>query len=584
MIRAVRATGYEPFRSRDRRSYAASMAEEVEAARARASDVPWIVPVAVTLPLAGLALLLARPEMDLEWEHHPSHFWLVLSTAAVSVVLAYVTNVAAGRFRDARLVLISFAFMSAAGFLGLHALATPGVLLEQPNAGFSIATPVGLGLAAIFAAASTSAIAGPGAPAVLRTRTIILAGLVGLMAAWGALSLTRLPPLDGPPPAAEGVGLLTTLGVVAVALYAFASWRTYRLYRQRGGPILLTIAVALVLLAEAMIAVVVSRNWRLSWWEWHVLMLAAFVLIALGAREEYRRSGSLTGAFGGLYLEQTLARIDRWHAGAIAAVASAQAEGRPVDRVLDQLRSEGATSDEVALLAGTAQELRRLDASFQPYLPSVVAERIRRRGTPGAALPGEERIVSVLFADLAGFTTFSETRSATEVLEMLNTFWAAVVPAIDAEGGVIEHFAGDGVMAIFNTGGDQPDHARRAAAAARAIVRATRPIATSRPDWPTFRVGVNTGPAVLGDVGSAERRSFSVIGDTTNTAARLMTAAEPGEIVAGRATWEALGDEAAGEAIGPIRVKGKREPVDVWRLEVDPAMSGTRHRGPAAGQ
>ena len=527
-----------------------------------------MVPVAVALPLLGLALLLARPEFDLEWEHHPSHFWLVLATAAVSVALAYVTNVAAGRYKDARLVLISFAFMSAAGFLGLHALATPGVLLDSPNAGFSIATPVGLVLAAFFSAASTSSIAGPGGSIVLRARPAILAGLVGLMILWGALSLLGLPPLDGPPPPAEGVGLLTILGVIAVVLYAFAAWRTYRLYRQRGGTILLTIAVALVLLAEAMIAVVVSRNWQLSWWEWHVLMLAAFVLIALGAREEYRRSGSLTGAFGGLYLEQTLARIDRWHAGAIAAVASAQAEGRPVERVLDQLRREGATNEEVALLAGTAEELRRLDASFQPYLPSVVAERIRRTDEPGSALPGEERVVSVLFADLAGFTTFSETRPPTEVLEMLNAFWAAVVPAIDGAGGVIEHFAGDGIMAIFNTEGDQPDHARRAGRAARDIVVAARPIGASRPGWPTFRVGINTGPAVLGDVGAAERRSFAVIGDTTNTAARLMTAAEPGQVVVGRATWEALGEDAVGTALGRITVKGKRDPVEVWRLDV----------------
>lgn len=540
------------------------------AAGPRSGDVPWVVPVAVALPLAGLAVLLARPEMDLEWEHHPSHFWLVLTTAAVSVVLAYVTNVAAGRFRDARLVLVSFAFMSAAGFLGLHALATPGVLLARPNAGFSIATPVGLGLAAIFAAASTSTIAGPRARTVLRARPAILAGLLGLMAVWGVISLARLAPFDGPPPAAEGVGLLTILGAAAVVLYAFAAWRSYRLYRLRGGTILLTIAVALLLLAEAMIAVIVSRNWQLSWWEWHILMLSAFALIALGARQEYRRSGSLTGAFGGLYLDQTLARIDRWHAGAIAAVASAQAEGRPVDRVLDQLRSEGATSEEVALLAGTAQELRRLDASFQPYLPSVVAARIRQPGrVPGTALPGEERVVSVLFADLAGFTTFSETRPATEVLEMLNTFWAAVVPAIDADGGVIEQFAGDGVMAIFNTQGDQPDHARRAADAGRAIVAAARPIAASHPGWPTFRVGVNTGPAVLGDVGAAGRRSFAVIGDTTNTAARLMTAAEPGQVVTGRATWEALDDETAGTAIGAIRLKGKSEPVEVWRLTAD---------------
>jgi adenylate cyclase len=533
---------------------------------ARPGVVPWLVPVSITLPIAGLALLLARPEFDHKWEHHPSHFWLVLISAAVSLVLGYVTNVAAGRFRDARLVLISFSFMAAAGFLGLHALATPGVLLEQPNVGFTVATPLGLGLAAIFAAASTSSIAGPGAPTVLRARSAILAGLIGLMVVWGVLSIARLPPLDGPPPATEGVGLLTLLGVLAVVLYVFAAWRTYRLFRERGGAILLTIAVALVLLAEAMIAIVVSRNWQLSWWEWHVLMLAAFVLIALGAREEYRRSGSLTGAFGGLYLEQTLARIDRWHAGAIAAVASAQAAGRPVDRVLDRLRNEGATSDEVALLAGTAEQLRRLDASFQPYLPSVVADRIRR-GDAATGLAGEEQIVSVVFADLAGFTPFSETRPPTEVLEMLNAFWAVVVPAIDSAGGVIEHFAGDGIMAIFNARGDQPDHAKRAARAARAIVDAARPIAASRPGWPLFRVGVNTGPAVLGDVGAAERRSFAVIGDTTNTAARLMTAAEPGQIVVGRRTWEALGDERAGVALGGIRVKGKREPVEAWRLE-----------------
>ena len=66
-----------------------------------------------------------------------------------------------------------------------------------------------------------------------------------------------------------------------------------------------------------MLAIAVSRNWNLSWWEWHVLMLAAFAAIAIGVRREYANSGSLTGAFGGLYLQGTLARIDRWHGRAI---------------------------------------------------------------------------------------------------------------------------------------------------------------------------------------------------------------------------------------------------------------------------
>jgi adenylate cyclase len=527
----------------------------------------WIVVLAALLPLAGLALLLARPELDLEWEHHPSHFWLVLVTASVNVALAYVTNVAAGRYRDARLVLISLAFLASAGFLGLHALATPGVLLERPNAGFVVATPAGLALAAVFAAASVTTLAGPRERTVLGARRFLLWALIALMVVWGVASLARLPPLDGPPPAREGVGSLQLLAVVAVVLYAVAAWRTLRLYQLRGGTVLLTVAIAMVLLAEAMIAVVVSRNWQLSWWEWHVLMLLAFALIALGAREEYRRSGSLTGAFGGLYLEATLARIDRWQAEAIAAVAAADARGGSVDRVLARLRSEGASSDEVALLAGAADELRRLDASFQPYLPSPVADRIRQEGGPAKALGGEERVVSVVFADLAGFTTFSETRQPTEVLAMLNAFWAVVVPVIDAAGGVIEHFAGDGIMAIFNAGGDQPDHARRAARAALAIVDAARPLAADHPGWPIFRVGVNTGPAVVGDLGAMARRSFAAIGDATNTAARLMAAAEPGQVVVGRSTWVALGPEAVGVALGPIMVKGKREAVEAWRLD-----------------
>jgi class 3 adenylate cyclase len=153
---------------------------------------------------------------------------------------------------------------------------------------------------------------------------------------------------------------------------------------------------------------------------------------------------------------------------------------------------------------------------------------------------------------------------------MLNEYWAAVVPAIDAAGGVIEQFAGDGVMAIFNAGGEQPDHARRAARAALAIVEAGRPLAAAHPDWPIFRVGVNTGPAVIGNVGVAGRLSFAAIGDTSNVAARLMSAGDPGQVVIAGTTWRALGPARDGVALGPTRVKGKRDPVEAWVLRGDP--------------
>jgi class 3 adenylate cyclase len=325
-----------------------------------------------------------------------------------------------------------------------------------------------------------------------------------------------------------------------------------------------------------MAAVALSRNWRVSWWEWHLLMLLAFGAIALGARAEYRRSGSLSATFGGLYVDATLARIDRWHANAIAAVARADERGEATDRVLSQLRSEGASSDEVALLAEAAAELQRLDMLFRPYLSSAVTDLLRDEPSL-ARLGGTERELSVLFADLAGFTRFSETRPPAAVIAMLNTFWAEVVPIVDAAGGIVGHFAGDGVMASFNTAGDQPDHAARAARAGLAIVDAAARITQAQPTWPTFRVGVNTGRAIVGNVGSEGRREFTVIGDTTNLAARLMAVAEPGQVVVAGSTWAALPDDRDGRSLGPTMVKGKREPVEAWILR---SLGGT----PAGGR
>ena len=113
----------------------------------------WLVVVVVS-PLLVLLLLLARPAIDRSWENHPAHFWLVLGAAALATALGWTVSVAARRRRDARLLLISLAFIASSGFFALHALATPGVLLAGPNAGFELATPVGLVIAGMFAAAS----------------------------------------------------------------------------------------------------------------------------------------------------------------------------------------------------------------------------------------------------------------------------------------------------------------------------------------------------------------------------------------------------------------------------------------------
>ena len=527
----------------------------------------WVlIGIALLLPLVGLGLLVLRPELDLVWEHHPGHFWLVLGAAVVSVVLAYVTNEAASRQADARIFLVSLAFLLSAGFLGLHALATPGVLLAEPNAGFVIATPVGLILASVLAAASVSPLAGPRAAIVLRHRTLLRWAATGLLVAWGVVSLLRWEPLRGLMPAEAVSGPVAIIAAVAVFLYAYAAWRYFGIARRRASHVALALVGALVLLAEAVTAVALSRAWRLSWWEWHVLMTVAFGVIALAARAEYRRTGSLVATFRPIYRDATLAHIDRWHGRAMSDIAELEARGEPIDGLLADLRGDGASVEEIGVLTAAAREMRRVDELFRPYLPQHVAERLRITPDIGR-LGGETREVSALFADLAGFTSFSESREPTEVISMLNTYWASVVPIIDASGGSIEHFAGDGVLVLFNAFVDQADHPARAARCALDMVHATDAIAAEH-QWPRFRMGINTGSVVAGTVGAAGRRSFATIGDTTNLASRLMSAAEPGQIVVGPSTHANLATNPALDLapLGPIRVKGKRERIEAWLL------------------
>ena len=116
----------------------------------RPVDRLWPVGLVLLLPLAGLALLLVRPELDLHWEHHPGHFWLVLIAAAVNVVLAYVTNIAAGRYHDARLILISLAFLSPRGSWGSTRWPRRASCCRGEHR-VHVATPVGLIIASVFA-------------------------------------------------------------------------------------------------------------------------------------------------------------------------------------------------------------------------------------------------------------------------------------------------------------------------------------------------------------------------------------------------------------------------------------------------
>lgn len=441
------------------------------AAAARATR--WL---ALALPTAGLALLLARPRLDLRWEHHPSHFWLVLGAALLSTVLAYATGDAASRRGDARLSHVSLAFLSSGGFLALHALATPGVLLERSNVGFVVATPVGVALGSLFAMRSTREVAGEAAVAEVVLARRLRWGLLAFMAAWATISVAGLPPLDGPPTRVERLPVV--VAVPGVVLYLVAAWRYARRWRERREGVLLAVVAAYVLLAQALVAMALARSWQLSWWEWHVLVLAAFALVAHGARRSWHEE-----RFAGLYLDDTAA---------------------------------------------------------------------------GA------REVSVLFADLQGFTAWSEQHPPEEVTGMLNAQLGAAVPAVLRHGGDVDRIVGDALMVTFNARGDQPDHAVRAVGAGLALQGATAVVGEEHPGWPRFRVGINTGPVSVSVLGAAGGRTHTVIGDTVNTASRIEASAPVGGVAIGQKTLAALPRTARTERLDALPLKGKTEPVETY--------------------
>jgi class 3 adenylate cyclase len=207
---------------------------------------------------------------------------------------------AAQRRRDSRTVLVAIACSTAAGFLGLHALATPGVLLG-PNAGFELATPVGLASAGVIAAISVVEFGPPAAHRIAARAGWLLTAVLAAMAGWALISLAELPPLDGPLGPDQLDGWQVSLAVIGVIGYSAAAVGYARLYRRRRAAFPLFVALAFALLAEAMVVIAFARSWKVSWWEWHILMGIAFAVIAVAARREWHQE-----RFSSLYLDDTV--------------------------------------------------------------------------------------------------------------------------------------------------------------------------------------------------------------------------------------------------------------------------------------
>ncbi len=227
-------------------------------------------------------------------------------------------------------------------------------------------------------------------------------------------------------------------------------------------------------------------------------------------------------------------------------------------------------------LTGEERERLRLRQMFGRYVSEEVVEKILASGKQ-PDLGGEALQVTVLFADIRNFTTMSESLSAHEVVEILNTYFSRVCEPILEQGGTVDKFIGDAVMAVFGSPAPHADHARRALRAALAMAGKAREFHTwmerrfSNRGLPDFRIGigVHTGEAVVGNIGSPQRFEFTAIGDTVNTASRLegLTKELGWAIVASSDTLAAAGPGVVTGGSKEIRVKGRREPVAVVEVQ-----------------
>jgi len=232
----------------------------------------------------------------------------------------------------------------------------------------------------------------------------------------------------------------------------------------------------------------------------------------------------------------------------------------------------------VALLAGTllhahgSRRGRSRDRGvFARYVSSSIAREILAPRAHDDAPLGSTREVSVLFADLRGFTRMATTMPADELVRQLNECLEVLVASIEGRAGTVDKFLGDGVMAFFGAPSDQPDHAARVCAAARDMVAGMNRLNASRAlrglQPIAIGVGVASGTAVVGSVGTRRRLEYTVIGAPVNLAARLEASSKQlgVAVVFDAATARAAPDVPCVE-LGPIHVRGIARPVEVATL------------------
>jgi adenylate cyclase len=230
----------------------------------------------------------------------------------------------------------------------------------------------------------------------------------------------------------------------------------------------------------------------------------------------------------------------------------------------------GALISEFNGMVAGLREKEQLRKTFGLHVGRKAAEQILARD-PG--LGGTEQEITVMFVDIRSFTARSAELAPNEAVRLLNEFLRAMVEVVEGEhGGMINKFLGDGFMALFGVGSTARNHADKALAAARSMERALERLnlaRVQRGEEPLgVGIGINTGPVIVGSIGSPERMEFTVIGNTVNVASRIeaLNKTLGTTLLMSKATCNALQRPAALQALPAQLVKGVEQPVEIFTL------------------
>ncbi|MGN6700072.1 MAG: HD domain-containing phosphohydrolase [Thermomicrobiales bacterium] len=381
-------------------------------------------------PPLALVLLLRHQAFDPTWMAPIFHFYVVSLTAMLTVGLAGLMTFAARQVKDARVFLLSLAFLGIAGVFLTHALTTPFALIQQTNPWVGFSAYLSLFAGATFLALGTIEWRPAASAFLMQRQGAILACFIALLLAFGSFALlnaagqasanttgtagygagdygeygpagnsTAMPGMTGMSATPQPAGQLSFLSAPAVSR-GFAALTLFLLglvivryalrYRANRSPLVAGFLATSILLAQAQCSMLVAPTWHASWWEYHLLMLAAFGAAIVSLRREYAQSGSWHGMVEGLLLRDTIAQLQRGYNDVIVALIAAVEAKDPYTR--------GHTQRVAALSLLVGQELRLPSERLRVLYQSALLHDIGKIGVPDAILNKPGRLTDEEFA------------------------------------------------------------------------------------------------------------------------------------------------------------------------------------------